>query len=1125
MQDRDHVDAGVSGHGNGRQSATGRGEAGGGGTDAVRHRPLVSVTLLGSLSVAPSVGSAAFTSVPFPTRKSALLLAYLLCFPMRRSTRDTLADTLWSDLPPEKGRSNLRVTLTRLRQHLDRIAPGAGAAIDVADRRVVALRPGVLAASDYERIGRALERVEAIAKAPEPDPALLIAAMREATQLYRGPLLDDFDEIWILAEREHLQQRYVAALRTTLRTAYEAKDLATAEEMARRVLSVDPQRESAHRDLIRLLMMQRRLDLARRQLEDLEHLLRGQNLEPSRATQELAAQMAAAAPLGATPVIASPERVGSPTPPLPPPVPTMLSRFFGREEDLREIMDLLLGRRDGDVAGTPSRLVTLTGHGGNGKTRLARQVALALHAEHDSPFRGSIWWLELTDVSAPETMLAQLIEMVRSQVPVVTTALPTSGSSAIDRAALALHDAAMRSGCGGASLMVLDNAEAHLSEAVKLALSLLQRVPGLSCLVTSRVPLGIQGEQEFAILPLPAPPPRDFPLDDDQHDGVAALAALETYPSVQLLIDRIRCVQRRFRLTNDNAAAVANLCARLDGSPLAIELAASWAGALTPQQMLDRMAGRRFELLVSQHSDTPERHRSLRAVVQTSEELLSPGARQLFHRLSVFRGGFTLEAAEAVGVTGADDVSEGAEGEGAFLQRFRELVSAMFVVATEVDGRYRMLETMREWGSAQLTPRERLALRRRHAYYYLEACVLRKRPAVDQVIRSHGLWMHWERDTENLIAAWEYFQGSPEQVDIKAGLRLGRSVYEWLYGQGYHSLVRDRMERQLERAAAATDAFQTASGTAEAPDWLDEQLRALFTVCWRELHANPPQGHRRMDEIERLQRQFPLSLDTMATVHVMRGHATHDLHQRQNHFERALALSEECGATDNPSYLTALYSLADIARQNHEFYRQRELMLRCRQVVRDLEAKGVTTDTLRLALIPYRLALAEIELGNLSSARRLLQESMAICLNSGKMMLYWLARAAEARLFEVSGDDASAAAVARLVLTEHAKYNERVGGMLALEVLMRVVVRQGQEIYAAQLMGAWESLVVIYGIYPEGCAQDADLVSILSLITEHTRSPECAAARLMGRALGIPEIVQLALDPSAFDPDVTQGVI
>lgn len=390
-------------------------------------------------------------------------------------------------------------------------------------------------------------------------------------------------------------------------------------------------------------------------------------------------------------------------------LPEPLTRFFGRSAELGSLIPLL--------AAPSPRLVTLIGPGGTGKTRLAMEAALRLEREFD----GAIWFVPLADLRDPRLLL----EGVRDALGLPR--LPAVPAFAQIVETLASHRA----------LLVLDNFEQllapdELTEArgvpgddlARQALrDLLQRLPTLTCLVTSRRWLEIGGEQVIPLAPLEIPAENLWtedlataasPAPVSPGPSVAAgLARLLEFPSVQLFAERARAVRPDFQVNAHNAEAVGELCRRLEGLPLALELAASRVAIATPARMLERL-GARLDFLASRRVEAGGRHRSLRAVCDWSYQLLAPDLKQLFARLSVFRGGWTLAGAEAVWEGSSSlEVS----------QALHTLVGGSLILSSEERNgeiRFRMLETLREYAQEQLAPEELAALQHRHTQYYLQ---------------------------------------------------------------------------------------------------------------------------------------------------------------------------------------------------------------------------------------------------------------------------------------------------------------------------------------------------------------------------------------------------------------------
>ncbi|MCD6506333.1 hypothetical protein J7M22_06870 [Candidatus Poribacteria bacterium] len=350
-------------------------------------------------------------------------------------------------------------------------------------------------------------------------------------------------------------------------------------------------------------------------------------------------------------------------------LPAQLTLFFGREDEMEQIERLIIS--DGH------RLVTLTGAAGSGKTRLALEIARRL----SDAFHGAIWFIPLAFISDPHLIADQILDsMGLERAP---------GLKPMDRVIEALGRRR--------NLLVLDNFEHLLPEGTFVVQKLLESVDELYCLVTSRRRLNLKGEYEFVVSPLPIP------------KGGENLEELLSLASIQLFIDRARSVRPDFQVTMQNVKPLAELCVRLDGIPLALELAATWAQVFTPAQMLLRLR-RRFEWLSSRQRHAVPHHRTLQAAIDWSYELLSPDLRRFFTQLSIFRGGWSLEAAEVI-------CQEPMALD--YLAQLREC--SMITTEEQHDEiRFGMLETLREYADRRLLPEERSRLKRRHLEYFVE---------------------------------------------------------------------------------------------------------------------------------------------------------------------------------------------------------------------------------------------------------------------------------------------------------------------------------------------------------------------------------------------------------------------
>jgi predicted ATPase/DNA-binding SARP family transcriptional activator len=534
--------------------------------------------------------------VELASAKATALLVYLAMTGTARS-RSALAGLLWSDLPEETARANLRLVLSKLRRAL----PGQ---VD-ADRQAVVLAPGRPVWVD------ALEVERLAGTTAEVDAGELLATVR----LCRGDLLDGFElpgaalfDDWLVARRAACRSAMLALMDRAVRRARDGGDAAAGVEVARRLIELEPLHEEAQRALMWFLAKGGQRGAALAQFETCRYVLREElAIEPSAATVALRDEIARGggfADLG-EPVTGPARRPSAADPALPQP----LTVLVGREEELARL-DALLD----DPA---CRLVTLVGPGGIGKTRLALEVTAARQARHRD---------RVTFVSFVGT------EPVRAEAQrdlvVVTVAAALEVSLAVPRDPLDLLADHL---AGRELLLVLDNLE-QLRDAAEVVAELLRRAPGVQVLATSRRRLGLGAEWLLEVPGLPYPPPGD--------------AAVASYESVQLFEARAALVRHGFRAAAD-AEGVARLCRLLGGVPLAIELAAHWVRSASPSAIADRLGGG-LDLLATTSPDVERRHRSLRGVIDWSWQLLTEPERLVLARLSVLRGGFDLDAAAAV---------------------------------------------------------------------------------------------------------------------------------------------------------------------------------------------------------------------------------------------------------------------------------------------------------------------------------------------------------------------------------------------------------------------------------------------------------------------------------------------
>ncbi len=628
------------------------------------------VSLFGGLRADPGPGLLELGLSPpprpvtrFATRKAGALLSYLALHPERPEPRESLAHRFWPDATGELARHSLRVAVSSLRRLLEPAGVGGGAflvaaAHGVGARAGIRIAPGAVT-TDLSEFRAALAAADAAV-----DEADRIRLLEHAVALPSGPLLPAQYDEWALTEQESARAELYAALRELARLLAAPErapaDLSRALGCLRRAIELVRLRVEAHADLIRLHAAAGQTAGALRHYHELEALFRRElDAVPLSSTRSLAVALREA-PEAA---LQSPRAPGAVPPAAAvarsrPDLPAPLTRFIGRGRELAQLRDMLgsgpppvphagvgNGQRRGgasdewagggaeqwtsarvDVPAAPGRrrastppvvrssspplvhstaephldrLVTIIGPGGTGKTRLAIEAAreCASHA-------AGVWFVPLADV-AHATFIGQRILRALGENATVENSF---GPTVVEAIAKVLDAEPV-----GRLILVLDNFEHLTGSGTEIVRALMGRIPRLSCLITSWQRLDLRGERELPLAPLPTP------TASPRMTRVESLLSCE---SVQLFLDRARAVRPEFGITPGNAAAVAALCHFLEGIPLAIELAATRAHVLTPEQMLAQLApepgrhgSRRLDFLVSRERDVEARHRTLRAAL------------------------------------------------------------------------------------------------------------------------------------------------------------------------------------------------------------------------------------------------------------------------------------------------------------------------------------------------------------------------------------------------------------------------------------------------------------------------------------------------------------------------------
>jgi predicted ATPase/DNA-binding SARP family transcriptional activator len=849
--------------------------------------------------------------------KQRALLAVLLLNGNETVARERIVDELWGDSPPRSAVQSLQVYVHGLRQALgaDRIETlGTGYRLRV--------ERGELDLDAFEQRFDAASRSLAAGR-----PAEAADDLRAALRLFRGsPLADLARERVAEVERPQVDERRLRAVEllndAELAQGHHERLVPELE----RQIADDPYRERLRGQhvlaLYRCGRQKEALD-AYRSARDV--LVEELGIDPGPELQELERQILRQDPALAAPEAASPGRIDLPTPPTP---------LIGRRLEIGSVTALL--RRD------EIRLLTLTGPGGTGKTRLALAAAEELGPE----LRDGVTFVDLAHVRE-EALVA----------PTIAHGLGVmEGASAEEALAAHLADRSL--------LLVLDNLE-QLGTSTTVVARLLAASPRLLVLATSRSPLRLEAEHEYPVSPLALP-----------HDSdVGRFEELAANDAVRLFAARALAVDPAFELDDDNIVAVADVCRRLDGLPLAIELAAARSKLLPPEALNSRLE-RRLALLTGGARDRPARQQTLRATLEWSHDLLDEEERTLFARLAVFEGGWTLDAAETVcGEPGLDVV-----------EALSALVDDSLVRRLDrgTVHRFTMLETIKEFAADALEARdEREAVGGRHADYVLELAV----DASPRLLQGDAATIgRFDDEYDNLRSALAWFAAAG---DVDSEVRVLDATWNFLTIRGHLSECRRLLEGAVERSAGARPATRALArihcgacafrqGDLVAARARTEEALGLF----RELDDS--------NEIGRC-------IGTLGNIAVGEG----DLDRAVALYEEAALLAEQAGNTSRLAQILA--NLGSIAGQRNDA----ETSARYAERAARIHRENGELDGLAVAL--HNLGRAQLSLGDLPEARASLVESLEFARELGyrEVIAYGLSGLAELALLEQENERAA----------------------------------------------------------------------------------------------------------------------
>jgi predicted ATPase len=686
--------------------------------EVVQH-PEISIHLFGGFSVC--VNELTVPAERWRLRKVRNLVKLLALATQHQMHRDQVVELFWPDLDFDRALNIFYQTLHAARKAVQPF----GHQVFIYQNEIISLPNDWRVWIDIDVFRQKAERARETGS---------LGDYQTAIELYTGDLLpEDLYEEWAQPQRDALRSEYLELVEQYADLQIAQGQAPAAIELLRKALTIDASRESIHYRLMHAYAVAGQRQYALRQYQVLKEALRTDlDIEPETVTTRLYEDIQAGrigaeefrSPISAPILIRHKHNL-----------PVQLTSFIGREREAAEVSSLLCDQR----------LMTLTGAGGSGKTRLALKVAEAVLDR----FPHGVWFIELAGI-ADSQMVPRSIAAVLGIQENASKSLPEHLQEYLSSKHL---------------LLILDNCEHVIAGCASISDMLLKSCPELKILASSREAFGISGEMAYPVPSLPAP--------DLRH--LLTLDQIRQYASVQLFTERASAVHPHFQLTISNAAIVAQICHRLDGIPLAIELAAARVSILSVEQIAARL-DHRFRLLTVGSRTALPRHQTLRASIDWSYSLLAETERLLLLRLSVFYGGWTLNMAEEVcGFSGLDefDVIDGMS---------QLAKKSLILVETEVGGntRYRMLETIRQYAIEKLLDNEEShTVHDRHLSAYV-GLALKAGPN----LRSHQqvAWMdRLETEIDNLRAALEW----AVEGNVLEGLSLTTSIFWFWYNRGY----------------------------------------------------------------------------------------------------------------------------------------------------------------------------------------------------------------------------------------------------------------------------------------------------------------------------------------------------
>ncbi len=1005
---------------------------------------------------------------PVPTtRRKALALLAVLAVDGSRQTRDSLSALFWPDYDQSKAFANLRHTLWEVQQSI-------GEGWILADRETIALeshRDLSLDVRDFESL---LAKGHAHAEA-----ATRASLLCDAVKLYRNHFLtgfslkdaQDFNE-WAFARSEQLKHQLTRALEMLSEDYCALGQAEQAIPYARRLITLDPLNEASHRQLMQVYIQAGQHSAALKQFQACEQILRKElGIDPQPETRDLYKRIRKREikPVQIEKQKEKHARQHN--------LPLQISSFIGREKDQKAVTKLIASHR----------LVTLIGAGGIGKTRLSLKVGEGLLDQ----FPHGVWFVELAPLNDPA--------LVPQAVSTVFEIVERSGTRLTQRLIQFLKSKT--------ALLIFDNCEHLVDACTQLAETLLANCPDVKILATSREALGLVGEALYRV------PSLSIPRTKRELDQLA------TYESVRLFADRARLTSSEFSLTQESARVVTEICRRLDGIPLAIELAAARVNMLSVEQIAARLH-ESFRLLTSSSRAKLERQQTLQASIDWSWNLLSGPERVLLRRLSVFAGGWTLEAAESV------CSGEGMESH-QVLDLMTQLVSKSLVVAEQQTGgerRYHLLEMIRQYAReklAQAAEEEQVA--ERHLQYFLQ---LSEKIDEGVIGPRQAEWFDLAREEhDNLRGA---LTTASSKNNVEAGLYLSSRLYRL-----WESLNMQEGSRWLAEFLENPESKNYPYARAKALcmyGWLltwRQQFTQAQPLVQEALELFRAHKDRRSEvnaliilgnikefqgnmtgAMEMYQQALALaqSIDhawSEAQAHFCLAYDRRDMKRSFDHFEKAVTLFREAG--DWAALANALGVLGTFRVWSGDVDLAQKYLDEAAELWRFNKRMDIWENA---KVARSRLAMLK---GDYELASTLLRETLPVAEESGNRMSYLWNRAHLGFVTLRTGDIEDARRIFVDTMLEFQKDGNTIGVVYGLEGIATLLIAAGKPEKAARLIGCADATrEKVPDIRP--LIEEADMYRNMAAILSRIGPSGFEVTYDEGRSMALEEAVRYALE-------------